>query len=454
MRVLALAMWGCVTPVEGDSVTTDAEDPLFTAVEVSLAPAAPTVPVVAWTTAEPVRSRVVFGEGLALSTPLEAEPATEHRQVLLGLPAGLDADVQIVTEDDRRSEVRTVRTGGVPASLPTLTVTGEGLDGGWMATSVLGDDGQGAGAVIAVIDGDGRYVWAHALGVGEASLRPRIASDGSGLYLNVLALDKEVEVPQSLRHVTWEGELVGEWPAADMHHDFVTLPGGGFAYLAVEPRQIDGFTLPSDTVVVVAPDGTSEVVWRLWDHLDRFGGAPALSEIGEGESLGHANAMQYVEEDDALLVNFALLGASALIARDGSEVRWVMGGDGTDFAYDAEGAMPLWRAHEVSLDGDALLMFVNDAGGRECSQLWEVALDFTAMTAARAWAYEPEDCTYNYVLGGVGRMLDGDVLATWSVAGRIDRVDRDEGVVWSAQASAGAGFGYGQFAPTLYRLAE
>lgn len=426
--------------------------------DVRLAEAAPTVVVVEWTTTEPVRGRIEFGDGgaLALSTPMEDAAATEHRQILLGLPPLTDARLEIVVDRDgeTRSAVYAVTTGGVPAVLPSLTAEGagagdaEGFDGGWLAVPVTADDGTATAGVVTLIDSAGRWVWGHALGPGESSLRARRARDGSGLVFNVLSLDKDVEIAPMIRHVTWEGELRAEVPATDIHHDFVELPDGRFAFLGLEPRTVDGRVVPSDVIVEVGADG-SEVVWRLWDDFDRFGGVPASADIGEGETLGHANAMQYVEESDAYLVNFALLGAVALIRRDGTGVDWVLGSDTSDFAYDDEGAMRRWRSHDVRMDGDSLLMFVNDTGGEECSQVWRVDLSLDAMSAERSWSYEPE-CYYNYVLGGVGSLPSGDVLATWSLAGRIDQVTPAGALAWSLQASVGAGFGYSDVLPDLY----
>jgi len=447
--VLILIAAGCRAPEDSGASRDDD-------IRASLESAAPTVVRVSWTTEEPNRGQVRFGESEAYGweTPLESVDTSEHSALLLGLPHNTEIHFAIVTsgeQDEIISSDHSIVTGGVPSTLPSLTVElGERSPAPFTVVSVVADTGDDDGQVVAVVDALGRWVWAVELDPGYQALRARLARDGSGVIYNALAADKEDDLTPKIVHVAWTGERLLELDAPDLHHDFVELPEGGFAYLATEPRQVGDLHVGSDLIVELDTQGDTREAWVLWDHLESdFGVLVDAQSVDPSGNIGHANALQLLEGGDAWLVSFASLGAVARIDRASGTVTWVLGGNGDSFGASPE-PVPDFRSHEVVLDGDNLWMFVNNAGGEDCSRLWTMSLDIERASAAVTGEYHWEPCQYSYAMGGVNRIGDTYTQIVWSLAGKLEVVDETLEPVWAAQASLGAGFGYGAVTTSLY----
>jgi len=425
-------------------------------IEASLADAAPTVVRVEWTTDEPVQGMVSFGETDAYGweTPLEDAPSTEHTALLLGMPHSTEIHFAVVSQSDagsERSADHSIVTGGVPAILPSISIDlGERSPSAFTAIPVVADIADDEQQAVAIMDDQGRWVWATELEPGYQSLRVRLAPDGGGVVYNAVASDKESDLPSKLIQVGWDGEPILELDTPDLHHDFVLLPDGGFAYLGTEPRPVGDVTMGSDIIVAIDSSGASQVVWTLWDHIeDDFGMVIDPENLDPSESLGHANNLQFVEDQDAWLVDFANLGSVAQIDRASGQPSWILGGTGDSFDASPD-PPPAFRAHEIQLEGDSLWMFVNDLQGDECSRLWKVGLDIENRQAAVEAEYHWDPCQYTYAMGGVNRLPLDHTLIVWSLAGRLEVLDSELTPVWAAQASLGAGFGYTSSTDSLY----
>lgn len=451
----ATLTWSLLGAAGCDSATDSGVQDGFE-VEASLVDAAPTVVLVRWTTDDPVRGQVRFGETEAYGweTPLEDQESTEHSALLLGMPHSTEVHFVVVSHsasEETVSEDRDIVTGGVPSTLPSLTVElGERSPAAFTALPVIADMGDDELQAVALVDDRGRWVWATELDPGYQSLRVRLARDGSGVVYNALAADKESDLPSKLIQVGWDGERVLELDAPEMHHDFVQLPDGGFAYLATEPRLVGDVYMGSDVIVELDGRGGSRDAWVLWDHLEQdFAQVLDPEQLDPRESLGHANSLQLLEEQDAWLVDFANLSAVAQIDRASGDVSWILGSEGDTFDASPD-PIPPFRGHEVVIEGDTLWIYVNDSGGDECSRLWKIGLDIEASQATLLGDYHWDPCQYTYAMGGVNRIDPEHTLVVWSLSGRLEALDAELEPVWALQASLGAGFGYSAVADGLY----
>ena len=69
--------------------------------------------------------------------------------------------------------------------------------------------------------------------------------------------------------------------------------------------------------------------------------------------------------------------------------------------------------------------------------------------ATEVWNYTPSPSIYNFVLGDVARLDDGDTFVAFSVAGQLTRVTPDGTVKWAANTGVGFAFGFVTLAPSL-----
>lgn len=462
LALFSMALLGLGCPSEPDDWSNDdddddvVDDPLISSVEASISDEMPTVIIVDWTTTEAAVGRAEFGESdeYGLISPWESQPSTEHRTLLLGNPPLTEIHFTVVADDgetEHRGGDRILETGGVASALPSLTLEpGPGArSDGYVLVPIMTGDGEGALSGVAVLDAQGRYVWHRMVDEGMVPMRARRSRDGAAVLFNAgPAKESEVDF-WAIYRVDWEGHQIHAFEAPDLHHDFTELPQGGYAYLGSDFQTLGEITILLDTIVEIAQDGSLTEVWHLDEHLEAFGLDPDPADYSDGDSIGHANSIDYIEDDDAYLVSFAQLGSFALIDRSSGALLWVLGGDGSTLNYD-DNNMPHWRAHDTDLLGDSLLMFINDTAQEECSQLWEVELDLDTMEAVRTWRYLQEPCYFNYAMGSVDRLWNDHILAAWSLAGRVEELNSQGEVTWSVQAQVGAGFGYSEGLESLY----
>jgi len=446
LRVLAL-LAGC-----GHPSSPDTGDPLLTfPFEVSAKPvdAIPTVLRVTWTAdlADVTASWVEFGTDTTYGqdAPTDLSDPT-HTTLLLGSAPGTEVHLRVRAEtpDGRyASDDVAVTTGPAPASLPNLVVEEPGGRRGFegLVTSLV------AYPAAVILDPLGNYVWWHEAeqtayggtipgGAGVVLGRTRLSQDGREIlysYTNV-----EAEEDNAVTHVSLDGTLRGETPIPYGHHDFVDLEDGTIAYLAYDPRTLDGEEVLGDALREVTPDGTLREVWNAWDHYTYTG----FEGPDPGYGWPHANAIDWMPDENLYLVSFYALTAILAIDRDTGETRWTAGGAQSDYSWN--GSTALFTAqHQFQWADGRLLVFINSGfGAQNQAHVVEYALDHAAGTATETWRYEPAEPINCVNLGDVEQLGNGDVLVTFSTAGSIQEIDADGVVQWQLLADIGGALGY------------
>ncbi len=383
-------------------------------------------------------------EAFDLRATLDIDAELPWELTLLGMKSGSDYQVRTavaVGDDTYTGRSHTVSTGLVPASFPDLNLEAEGESfEGYLFTSMV------ATPASIVLDGDGEPVWWFQPEGFTSQGRTVMTRDGQG----VLSMDLNAWSAEdnTLVRVSLDGSQVETSSIPHAHHDLLEHEDGTIAYLAHDPLEIEGRELTGDSIVELAPDGSSTVVWTAWDSGDALPYDSA--DGGPGGEWPHANALDYLPEQDAYLVSFLYLDAIARIDRATGTIDWVMGGGHSDFELVGGGTDIFERSHQMHWLDDSLLVFVNGAQQGGVSRAVEYAVDEQAMQVESVWEYWSEPDLNCITLGDVHRFDDGDTLITYSYSGQIQQVTPEGEPIWVLSASVGGVFGYTTPAKSLY----
>jgi len=389
-----------------------------------------------WGTAEALPGRVQarYDGEIVLTSPW-SEATTEHVVDLVGLKPNRLYELQVQVQDgdevlsSRRIEAE---TGGIPSWLPELEVSSSQPPEGLFMTPVyLGDPGNEAHGIV-LYDTDGDVVW-HTEEASLDTIQTTVSRDGSQL----IHLDT-----QALVWRNWRGEETRRFEHEQIHHSFAELPDGTMGLIFVHPTEYGGDYWLDQSMVELAPDGTVETVWTSSEHLDAMGiDADDWTDV---RKFGHANALSWLEEEDAWLLGLSEWGVVVAVSRSTGEVLWSINtaGGGT---LEFSGGAPWTMQHRLELRDDALLAYVNSTEDSQCARAVEVELDHAASTATQVWSYEGGTCHSTFALGYAQRLPDDHRLVTWSTSGVIEVIDAADEPVLKFATDFGYAFGYGEW---------
>ena len=465
--LLALGLTGCVTPsnTKADDATdsngsTDSTDSTDTAdapateatptdITAVLSDYVSTVVIVRWHTDVPTIGHVEFGE------PRGAEPfrlrtsnteaSTEHEVLLLGLYAATEFNFRVVTDssesggeaDSQASPDLSITTGSLPAGLFPLRVTGQATS--WSGYQVL--PLQGSSYAIAVVDAWGRYVWWHLVEQEGNLMRGVLSVDGKSMVYLLAGPQNQLEESKVVR-VSLDGGTVVEELVAGADHDFTELPDGTLAVVVVEPGGNPGQT--ADTIVEISPSGQRTKVWSAWDSWD--------STMLPGDPNGnwtHANAIDYIPEEDAYYFGMKNLGGMVKIDRPSGEVLWAINGVLNEFTF-TDGSDGLEMCHQFQVQDDGRILFFENGDRRGYSKVRELQVDVDNRTATPTWEYTHDPSLMVFAKGDVHRFEDGNVQVVWSTSGEIQNVTPEGDITWQLNLDLGQVVTFVQVVDSFY----
>jgi len=342
-------------------------------------------------------------------------------------------------------------TGTLPASFPDTDVTFEDNPqqvGGYLLTTVISEI-----ATPVIFDREGDVVWYYYPpgGMGGDNRAALSRDRRSVIRLHKSDTSGDQSHGQMLARIALDGSGEEKIEADGAHHDFVELPDGRLAYLAVDIRSVDGVfeLVQGDRIMEVSPDGSDiRQVWSVWDDFDFLGSVGSPEEVID---WSHANAIDFYPEIDAYAVSLLNLGVIVVVDRETGELMWQLGGDDSDFTLEpSSDARQFGFQHQFELLGNSLLVFDNGSPQEYHSLAVEYALDLEAASAERTWSYSMDPPVYCPCLGDVHRFPNGNTLVTWSTAGVIEEVSPQGEVAWRLGVEMGTGFGYTTFIDDLY----
>jgi hypothetical protein len=394
--------------------------PLDVALTAELDETIATVVHVQWSTAEPTVGWIEFGPDTNYThkTPI-LNQATEHSAVMLGIPASATWHYRaaIVSAGDvSYGEDHTI-TVGAPEGLPTITrelAVEHQLWGNYTLVSwwsIVSEE-----SFVALLDTDGAVVWWWELDDGYAmSARFDDARTALIVMLAGLGSDEDAQIAR----VPLDGTEPTYYATPGAHHDLVLL-GDTIAYIAGDPRQVDGQYVVGDSIREIRPDGVTTEVWNAFDD-----GWPTTHHPGWDQDpvdWTHANGLVYDADNDAWVVSMYWDQSVAAISRETRQPVWKVGGDGYRFA-DEE---PFGPQHAPLLIEGRLGVFDNASDG-ESSRLALYALDHATATAELTWEWRAPAGTSTRLMGNWHPLPGGGVISGWGEREEVVLID-DAGV--------------------------
>jgi hypothetical protein len=430
--IAALCMLGCGEP----EVVQRPSD-----VQAELAADVATVVRVSWRTDVATVGYVEYGPdpAMAFSTPLEATPALEHSQLLLGLHGDTAYSFRVVTWDGREagaSQVESVQTGTISAEIPTFSQAGAGFD------QLLVLPIRGASPGVVIVDATGAVVWYHLDTSGLEPLRARLSDDKSRVLYNEVSVDEPSE-DSAIVEVALDGSDERSRPVPLLGPDFLELPDGTLATLTADPNA-DG--VRDDSIVEVGADGNLSKVWSVSDCFD-LAQLPGDSSASAG---AYANSLDYVDAADpaerAYYVGLRNFSSIVKVLPETGECAWVLGTTAATLKFSEDSAAFVHQSGFDVYGGRALVM--DNGAPADTSRVVEYELDAKAGTASERQSYlEPTGSNVGE-LGSATRLVDGSWFVNWADLGRAELV-KDGSSVWQLSAK-GARFGYHTLTETPY----
>ncbi len=393
----------------------------------------PTVALVQWRlsgvvarTAKIELSRV--DDGATRIIPIPNPDESPNEVLLLGMKGSSRYTYTIDVNDGQCvSEPRELTTGAVPVSVPSVVFeVGTTLSPGFYILCSgfgppVGTTFNAPSSTVYIIDQDGDPVWWWM--APQASSRATMDWEAEHMYMLALNVGGR---NGGMYRVNMDGTHPKELTVlADGHHDFTVTPGGRVVSIVHAGR--------SDGVVEYDPE-TDHLVHLVED-------VGSLYEMVKPEY--HANSITYLEEDDAFILGDRYPSMYDKFDRHG-QLQWQFGGaNPRGPAFDGAGT---WNAnHGHHWTNGKMFVFNNQAIGG--SPILEFDVDEENLKARRVRSIDSEGYA-SLVLGDVQQLPNGNILATYSMAGRLVEYSPEGNVVASVKVRGS--LGYSMFRSSMY----
>ncbi len=411
---------------------------------ITLHPDVSTAVTVAWETPSAGDGVVAYGidDGYGDEVvALNSADGLTHEAVINGLPGGEDFHLQVesVTDDGTLvSEDVPFTTTLPPQEMPAIWPedAGEGaIDGGYLITSLVFSP-----SAAVIFDANGNMLWWRSAGPNDQVTDSRLSRDGQSVLSMTNASDMASD-RATLTSTPFSGGEGWSLRLAGGHHDFLELPDGRFAYIAIDQRDYNGKSVAGDQLVEIDRDGTSRVVWSTWDGLNPDTIDPANVFYGGKIDWTHSNSLTYDPATRQYWVSCHNISTIVVIdAATGATLEQI-GGAHSTVEFTGDGPV---EQHAPSLVPGGFLIFNNGAGASD--HLWSEAVEYsydpTNHKVVRVWSYSDPETLYSPFLGSAERLENGDTLISWGAGGRLSEVTSDGQVVMQIDGGLGTAFGY------------
>jgi len=329
--------------------------------------------------------------------------------------------------------------------------------------------GQNFG-LLTIVDDNGEVLWYYRSDKRIADLQ--YLKNGHILYTNV---------DNSIVELDLLGNIVAAWYAVNrpdgpgdgiavdaltLHHDLDMLPNGNILALNTERRMIDNYyttdidaTAPrknqwvmGDCIIEFERSGRIIWSWNAFDYLDpmRIGYETFVNYwirrgFPEPMDWSHANGLEYIAEENSLLVNFRIQSCIVKINRNTGNILWIFGEPSgwpvrlSDKLITLKNGRCPWHQHSpVITSRGTLLLF--DNGNYQArpfsepapiaethSRVVEYRIDEETMTAEEIWTSEiPGDKkVVSFAMGSVQQLPQtGNILAGYGMLLPNDKIDQ------------------------------
>ena len=405
----------------------------------------PLAGVVELETSEPVRVQLTITDGNDLFT-VSFPDAVQHYLPVLGLKPDrtYTVDVDLIPGGLVGSVFAT--TGPLPADFPALITSvsnpAEMEPGYTLLDCFFRGQGDPQTRYSSIVDNAGEVVWystrcyqaARQLVNGKVFFR----GGADAVEMDMLGSDTRVEL---------------EVPGIGLHHDLLRTPHG--TYLSLTQRSVDvpdfptstsdpdaptaPATLLDDSVVEFLPDGTLRREWPLVDLLDVTRvGYGSLVPTPNGFDWTHSNAINYMPDDDSIIVSVRHQDAIIKLSRETGSLKWILGTHenwspefqqfllhpiGSPFRWQFHQHAPMWTATGTLVLFDNGNFRASPFDGtvpspdeESFSRGVEFEIDDDAMDVGQIWEYGeniPEQVYSFFISDADKQKVTGNVLMTF-----------------------------------------
>lgn len=419
--------------------------------------------LIAFSTDEPARVRLtLLDSGQTTVLPAGREAAQDHGYPVLGLKAGRAYELRTEILNDNggsggEAHTLTFETDPLPDDLPPMQVrisAPERMEKGVTMFGIRKSARFGAmdyGYLLAV-DHAGDVVWLYRTGhtFGDVTR----LSNGNILYLSFDNRAIELDMLGNTVN-TWiasrslDPDQVPDGAIAvdteTFHHELIEMPGGNFAVLSTEMRELDDYpssdtdenapreraNVVGDVIAEFKPDGTVVNSLSMFDVVDPYrigylslGGFWVAKGYPASKDWSHANAMDYDASDDTFIVSLRHQDAVIKIDRSTGALKWILGTpDGWKAPWAERLLQPQgdleWQYHQhnAHLTGDGNVLLFDNGNyrampfaaklppGENYSRGVEFAVDEDNATVSQVWSYGgPGESEYSAFLSGLRRL--------------------------------------------------
>ena len=417
----------------------------------------PTVVKVSWELSEEAEAWVEYGIAPDCDRVTNSLVGLVGTVPLLGIPPVEDVCYRLVmeTEDSQyTSEEGEVRTGNVPVSAPPLTVEifdEEAMQPGYLVGAMVVQPSN-----VFVIDRYGNYVWYYEIEQHHISTQAQLSLDGKGFVHN--RFHRTARGDESwIQTVGFDGGVSSEISTPDGHHAFQQLPDGGYAYLAIDVRDVDeNGLMVGDKLMEMDPDGVETEVWNVWDHQDEiplvYYPARDVDFYSQGKDWTHGNFVYYRENNDSYTISFRNMDTIVELDAATGEHLLAFGAYGT---YElGELSNQLGDLHSARWTDDDTLLFFTSPRGMEISYGVELVLDDDGQQVLSAQTHGKEEEQVAKVLGESYRLENGNTFVNFGSKGIMLELNPAGEVIWRLTIGAGNFAGHTEIVPSLYSSTE
>ena len=356
------------------------------------------------------------------------------QQVLAGLPAQTDIQLQLFTDSTERCSA-TFSTGGLPPELPWIVQ--DQINGTPAWTGLIGTT-MGEESATWMLDNSGRFRW-HST-VEDDRVVSDIHSTDTHIWHN--SANSDAQTADSV--LIQKDHLGDETNVIDTpygHHVFHLHADGSIAQLEVDirpwnnPQTQTEEMVVGDRIVLLTPEGETREIFSLWDHAQ-----PSLNPhwnsgfYGPYKDWSHANSLHYSESRNSYLVAFANLNQIYEIDANTGEVQLII--DSQQWFFTFETPVFNYPHGPVWLDDNRLMLF-SHADDMGTAVIYDVDVD--AQVLDQVWSYSsPISAGF---LGQAIPLPNGHTLVNFGGSGMLHEVDQNGQLVWQAETGLGTWFG-------------
>ena len=403
-------------------------------VEITVLDFARTVLEVTWTqttAADETWLEFTFEEGNVMTSPRKSGEASEHREVVLGVPGETDVTIRVVSSQggmEYKTSDYMGTTGTVPAGMPAPEVIAYdpelASDDRWMFGAVEDSDGGCASQAcfyhttfwLYIMDRQGRIVWYYADAASNAtSSFQRIARDGQYIWIEKrpfssggsrsvlkMTLDREYMVEIGVPNLS---DCIDVTDDGSLLYD-TTLGGGQY-----ELREMNA-------------EGDVRPIWNCRDTF------PSPFQC-------YSNTVNWNEADGTVLLSFPDENTVVEIDRDSGDVVGQYGDAPGSWAFSPD----TWEfefQHFANITPEGTLLVSSHMPGYEDTRspvagqhaFMEFERDSDAETLIYKWHYQGGDTEWAMFKGMAIRLPNGNTLGNYGTGGVIKEVTEDKQVAF------------------------